>query len=129
MNRCYSGEFTKGEVTGAAKCEVVMDYLGAGLQLPRPRKNRRKRKRDYPGFRIRMMDWYVDQILAVSECLGCGVSQFLYSALLSAIAKEAKNIGMPANELLKLSKGQRLEIRRKYRLAMRGASTLRPETN
>jgi hypothetical protein len=106
-----------------------MDYLGADIQFPYARKNRRKRKRDYPGFRIRMDALDVGRILAVAECLGCGVSQFLSRALMSAVDEVAKNIGMTASDLVKLSKRQRLEIRRKYRLAMRGANGWKPEIN
>ncbi len=108
---------------------VVADYLGAGLALERAQKHSPKRKRSYPGFRIRMMDFYVEQIRAVVECTGEGVSQFIYHALLAAMNKTASQIGMCPSDIARLSKHGRAEIRRKYRLAATANRVLMPERN
>jgi hypothetical protein len=65
-----------------------------------------------------MMDSYVEQIRAVAQCAGWNLSQFLYHALFKAKESVAREIGMPPEDIAKLSKRERADISRKYRAAM-----------
>lgn len=115
--------------TSATAGGVVTDYLGIGLQVARTRTHSPKRKRAYPGFRIRMAEFYVEQIHAVVECMGDGVSQFVYHAILTAMHEAASKIGMGPAYIARLSKRERAEIRRKYRLAKVVNRVLKTERN
>jgi hypothetical protein len=115
--------------TSATSGGVVTDYVGTSVQHGRARKIRPKRKRGYPGFRIRMMDCYVEQIRAAVECTGVGVSQFVYHALLTALGETAAKIGMAPCDIARLRKRARAEIRRQYRLARIVNMVLEPERN
>ena len=115
--------------TSATAGGVVTDYVGASPQVDRAQKVRPQRKRRYPGFRIRMSHHYVEEIRAVVECTGVGMSQFVYNALWVALHKTAAKIGMAPCDIVRLSKRTRAEIRRKYRLAMIVNQVLKPERN
>jgi hypothetical protein len=108
---------------------VITDYVGTSLQGSASRKRSRKRNHGYPGFRIRMMASSVEEIRAVVECTGIGLSQFVYYALLRARDETAAKIGMAPHDIARLSKRARAEIRRKYRLAMIVNMMFEPERN
>ena len=98
---------------------VPTDYVGAGL--PNPRKRKRpvaRRKRAYPGFRVRMMDFYCDEIRAVCECVGVNVRELIYETLLNAREAFAREIGMHPRDIAKLDRRQRAAIRRRYCLTV-----------
>ena len=98
----------------AAAGGVVTGYLGTGLRVGRRRKGSPRRKRAYPGFKIRMMSFRVDQILATAECMGTTVRDFVSSALLDELNACAREIGMSPRDIAKLSKRERREICHKY---------------
>lgn len=106
---------------------VVTDYVGAGLPVQRKPKIRPKRKRQYPGFRIRMLDFYCDEVRAVCECLGVNVREFIYEALLEAKDAYAREIGLPPREIARLDKRQRAAIRHRYCLTVNAISGKKSE--
>jgi hypothetical protein len=115
--------------TPATAGGVVTGYLGTGLRLHRTRKSSPKRKRGYPGFRIRMLEFYVDEILAVCECMGTTARDFVYCSLLAALRAAALEIGMDPHHIARLNKRQRAAICHKYCLAADAIRTLKLERN
>jgi hypothetical protein len=121
MNRLFQ--------SSASTNGVVTDYVGTRLQDSPPRKRQHKRKRGYPGFRIRMMDFYVEEIRAVVKCIGWDISHFVSFALHKACNEAATEIGLEPRDIARLSKRERAEIRRKYCLAQSVIRCLEPAHN
>ena len=100
---------------GAARAgasRVVTGYVHPGIQLDRGA--RKRSSRGYTGFRIRLDKLYVEQIRAVTRCIGASVGDFAHCALVNLLNATAKEIGMDPRDIAKLSRRQRLEIQNKY---------------
>ena len=106
---------------------VVTSYLD-GIRVGHIRNGSPpRRKRAYPGFKIRMMSFRVDQILARAECMGTTVRDFVSSALLDELDACAREIGMSPRDIAKLSKRERRKICHKYCLVVNALSGSKSE--
>jgi hypothetical protein len=72
------------------------------------------RKRPFPGIKVRMMDWYVEDLRACAEAIGWRFDAFLYHALLQAKWETERLFGMSHGELVTLSKGDRAKLASHY---------------
>ena len=71
-------------------------------------------KRPFPGIKVRMMDFYVEDLRACAEAIGWRFDAFLYQALLEAKWKTERLFGMSHGELVTLSKGDRAKLASRY---------------
>ena len=98
---------------------------------------RAKRKHGYHEFRIRMKDSDADKIVAIAHCTGFGVKRMLRRAIMLAAEEAAGHIGLDFEEIDKLTRRERAEIRWKYMLfiegwmlsSISGFAMYRPEVN
>ena len=72
------------------------------------------RNRPFPGIKVRMMDFYVEDLRACAEAIGWRFDAFLYQALLEAKWKTERLFGMSHGELVTLSKGDRAKLASRY---------------
>ncbi len=73
------------------------------------------RKRPFPGIKVRMMDFYVQELRACAEATGWRFDVFLYMALLEAKLKTECIFGMSHGGLAELSKSDRARLASHYR--------------
>jgi hypothetical protein len=76
--------------------------------------SRRGRKRKFPGVKVRMMDFYVQELRACAEALGWRFDAFLYQALLQVKQETERLFGMSSGGLATLSKGDRARLASHY---------------
>jgi hypothetical protein len=81
-----------------------------------------KRKPGFPGFSVRMMAMYRDRVKAAAEIYGyrC-VSHFCYWAILNYVGRVERQVGLPAGEMVRLTKAQRAELAEKFQLVFAAA--------
>ena len=60
------------------------------------------------------MDMYVERLRAVAQCVGWDFHHFTTRALHDAIERVESELGITADEMVKLSKRARAELGRKY---------------
>ena len=75
---------------------------------------RHGRKRPFPGVKIRMMDFYVQELRACAEAIGWRFDTFLYQALLQVKRETERLFGMSYGGLVTLSKGDRAKLASHY---------------
>jgi hypothetical protein len=75
---------------------------------------RHGRKRPFPGIKVRMMDFYVQELRACAEAIGWRFDAFLYQALLQAKQETERLFGMSYGGLVTLSKADRAKLASHY---------------
>ena len=84
------------------------------LRPVRRRSAKRGRKRRFPGVKVRMMGFYVQELRACAEAIGWRFDAFLYDALLEAKWKTERLFGMSIGGLVTLSKCDRAKLASHY---------------
>ena len=72
------------------------------------------RKRPFPGVKVRMMDFFVQEIRACAQAIGWRFDTFLYHALLQAKWETERLFGLSNGGLVTLSKADRAKLASHY---------------
>ena len=72
------------------------------------------RKRPFPGVKVRIMDFYVQELRACAEALGWRFDAFLRHALLQVKQETERLFGMSNGGLVTLSKADRAKLASHY---------------
>jgi hypothetical protein len=75
---------------------------------------RHGRKRPFPGVKVRIADFYVQELRACAEAIGWRFDAFLYDALLEAKWKTERLFGVSHGGLVILSKADRARLSSHY---------------
>jgi hypothetical protein len=101
---------------------VAGQQLAGAAPVSTRRRAKAKRKPGFPGFSVRMMASYRDKVKAAAEIYGhrC-VSHFCYWAILHYVGRVERQVGMPAGEMVSLTKAQRAALAEKFQLVFAAA--------
>ena len=75
---------------------------------------RHGRKRPFPGVKVRMMDFFVEELHACAQAIGWRFDAFLYQALLQAKRETERLFGMSNGGLVTLSRADRAKLASHY---------------
>ena len=106
---------TKSPATGLGPV-LAYPFQITDLRTVRRKTATRKpgRKRRFPGIKVLMMDFCVQELRACAEAIGWRFDAFLKSALLDAKWKTERLFGMSNGGLVTLSKGDRARLASRY---------------
>ena len=71
---------------------------------------RHGRKRPFPGVKVRMMDFFVEELRACAQAIGWRFDAFLYQALLQAKRETERLFGMSNGGLVMLGKADKAKL-------------------
>ena len=75
---------------------------------------RHGRKRPFPGVKVRMMDFFVEELHACAQAIGWRFDAFLHHALLQAKRETERLFGMSNGGLVTLSRADRAKLASHY---------------
>ena len=110
----------------AVRADPVIGYAMPVAVSKQPGKRAARRAGAFHGFKIRLLDFYRDEICAAAECAGGSPQDFCYQALLEAARDVAAQFGMTPDSLAKLSQPARAELATKRRAVNLAVKYARP---
>jgi hypothetical protein len=100
----------------AVLAEPAVGYaVPVAVSSVRSGKRPARRAGAFPGFKVRMLDFYRDEIRAAAKCIGANTQAFCYQALREAAHEVAARFGVTPDCLVKLSRSARSELAAKQR--------------